>query len=236
MSGRMYRSDYVVPMWDQPSVAVAGGAAFPVRRIFCVGRNYAEHAREMGTDPDREPPFFFMKSADTVVASGSEIKYPTRTENLHHEVELVIAMGSGGSDISGAEASDHIFGYAVGVDLTRRDLQQQMKENGRPWDIGKSFDQAAPVGEIQPSWNIGHPRKGKINLSVNGKTRQKADLKDMIWSIDEIIAELSTYYKLGAGDLIFTGTPSGVDALVRGDHVSSTIEGIESLEFSIADV
>ena len=236
MSGKMYRSDYVVPMWDQPSVAVAGGAAFPVRRIFCVGRNYAEHAREMGTDPDREPPFFFMKSADTVVASGSEIKYPTRTENLHHEVELVIAMGSGGSDISGAEASDHIFGYAVGVDLTRRDLQQQMKENGRPWDIGKSFDQAAPVGEIQPSWNIGHPRKGKINLSVNGKTRQKADLKDMIWSIDEIIAELSTYYKLGAGDLIFTGTPSGVDALVRGDHVSSTIEGIESLEFSIADV
>jgi len=236
MSGRMYRSDYVVPMWDQPSVAVAGGAAFPVRRIFCVGRNYAEHAREMGTDPDREPPFFFMKSADTVVASGSEIKYPTRTENLHHEVELVIAMGSGGSDISGAEASDHIFGYAVGVDLTRRDLQQQMKENGRPWDIGKSFDQAAPVGEIQPSWNIGHPRKGKINLSVNGKTRQKADLKDMIWSIDEIIAELSTYYSLEAGDLIFTGTPSGVDALVRGDHVSSTIEGIESLEFSIANV
>ena len=236
MSGRMYRSDYVVPMWDQPSVAVAGGAAFPVRRIFCVGRNYAEHAREMGTDPDREPPFFFMKSADTVVASGSEKKYPTRTENLHHEVELVIAMGSGGSDISGAEASDHIFGYAVGVDLTRRDLQQQMKENGRPWDIGKSFDQAAPVGEIQPSWNIGHPRKGKINLSVNGKTRQKADLKDMIWSIDEIIAELSTYYSLEAGDLIFTGTPSGVDALVRGDHVSSTIEGIESLEFSIANV
>ena len=236
MSGQMYRSDYVVPMWDQPSVAVAGGAAFPVRRIFCVGRNYAEHAREMGTDPDREPPFFFMKSADTVVASGSEIKYPTRTENLHHEVELVIAMGSGGSDISVDEAADHIFGYAVGVDLTRRDLQQQMKENGRPWDIGKSFDQAAPVGEIQPSWNIGHPRKGKINLSVNGKTRQKADLKDMIWSIDEIIAELSTYYKLGAGDLIFTGTPSGVDALVRGDHVSSTIEGIESLEFSIANV
>lgn len=236
MSGRMYRSDYVVPMWDQPSVAVAGGAAFPVRRIFCVGRNYAEHAREMGTDPDREPPFFFMKSADTVVASGSEIKYPTRTENLHHEVELVIAMGSGGSDISVAEASDHIFGYAVGVDLTRRDLQQQMKENGRPWDIGKSFDQAAPVGEIQPSWNIGHPRKGKINLSVNGKTRQKADLKDMIWSIDEIIAELSTYYNLEAGDLIFTGTPSGVDALVRGDHVSSAIEGIESLEFSIANV
>ena len=236
MSGKMYRSDYVVPMWDQPSVAVAGGAAFPVRRIFCVGRNYAEHAREMGTDPDREPPFFFMKSADTVVASGSEIKYPTRTENLHHEVELVIAMGSGGSDISVDEAADHIFGYAVGVDLTRRDLQQQMKENGRPWDIGKSFDQAAPVGEIQPSWNIGHPRKGKINLSVNGKTRQKADLKDMIWSIDEIIAELSTYYKLGAGDLIFTGTPSGVDALVRGDQVSSAIEGIESLEFSIADV
>ena len=215
---------------------MAGGAAFPVRRIFCVGRNYAEHAREMGTDPDREPPFFFMKSADTVVASGSEIKYPTRTENLHHEVELVIAMGSGGSDISVDEAADHIFGYAVGVDLTRRDLQQQMKENGRPWDIGKSFDQAASVGEIQPSWNIGHPRKGKINLSVNGKTRQKADLKDMIWSIDEIIAELSTYYSLEAGDLIFTGTPSGVDALVRGDHVSSTIEGIESLEFSIANV
>ena len=236
MSEQMYRSDYVVPMWDQPSVAVAGGAAFPVRRIFCVGRNYAEHAREMGTDPSREPPFFFMKSADTVVASGSEIKYPTRTDNLHHEVELVLAMGAGGSDISVAEASDHIFGYAVGVDLTRRDLQQQMKEKGRPWDIGKSFGQAAPVGEIQPSWNIGHPREGNIDLSVNGNTRQKADLKDMIWSIDEIIAELSTYYHVEAGDLIFTGTPSGVDALVRGDRVSSSIEGIESLEFSIANV
>ena len=234
MNDKMYRSDYVIPMWEQPSVAVAGGAAFPVRRIFCVGRNYAEHAREMGTDPNREPPFFFMKAADSIVASGADVKYPSRTEDLHYEVELVLALGASGADIAVSDASDYIFGYAVGVDLTRRDLQQQMKEKGRPWDVGKSFGQAAPVGEIQPGWNIGHPRKGKISLSVNGNIRQEGDLNQMIWSIDEVIAELSTYYKLEVGDLIFTGTPAGVGPLVRGDEVTGVIEELEPLKFTIS--
>ncbi len=236
MSETMYRSDYVISMWDQPSVAVAGGAAYPVRHIYCVGRNYAEHAREMGTDPEREPPFFFMKGADSVVSNGAQIKYPSRTQDLHHEVELVVAMGARGTDISVSDASDAIFGYAVGVDLTRRDLQQAMKEKGRPWEIGKSFAQAAPVGEIQPAWNIGHPREGKISLSVNGEVRQEADIKDMIWGVDEVIAELSTYYRLEPGDLVFTGTPAGVSALTRGDSVSCVIDGLEPLEFSIATV
>ena len=236
MSETMYRSDYVISMWDQPSVAVAGGAAYPVRHIYCVGRNYAEHAREMGTDPEREPPFFFMKGADSIASSGAQIKYPSRTQDLHHEVELVVAIGASGTDISVSDASDAIFGYAVGVDLTRRDLQQSMKEKGRPWEIGKSFAQAAPVGEIQPAWNIGHPREGKISLSVNGEVRQEADIKDMIWGVDEVIAELSTYYKLEPGDLVFTGTPAGVSALTRGDSVSCVIDGLEPLEFSIATV
>ena len=236
MSETMYRSDYVISMWDQPSVAVGGGAAYPVRHIYCVGRNYAEHAREMGTDPEREPPFFFMKGADSVVSNGAQIKYPSRTQDLHHEVELVVAMGARGTDISVSDASDAIFGYAVGVDLTRRDLQQSMKEKGRPWEIGKSFAQAAPVGEIQPAWNIGHPREGKISLSVNGEVRQEADIKDMIWGVDEVIAELSTYYRLEPGDLVFTGTPAGVSALTRGDSVSCVIDGLEPLEFSIATV
>ena len=236
MSETMYRSDYVISMWDQPSVAVAGGAAYPVRHIYCVGRNYAEHAREMGTDPAREAPFFFMKGADSIVSSGAQIKYPSRTQDLHHEVELVVAIGASGTDISVSDASEAIFGYAVGVDLTRRDLQQSMKEKGRPWEIGKSFAQAAPVGEIQPAWNIGHPREGKITLSVNGEVRQEADIKDMTWGVDEVIAELSTYYKLEPGDLVFTGTPAGVSALVRGDKVDCAIDGLESLEFSIANV
>ena len=236
MSETMYRSDYVISMWDQPSVAVAGGAAYPVRHIYCVGRNYAEHAREMGTDPAREAPFFFMKGADSIASSGAQIKYPSRTQDLHHEVELVVAIGASGTDISVSDASDAIFGYAVGVDLTRRDLQQSMKEKGRPWEIGKSFAQAAPVGEIQPAWNIGHPREGKIILSVNGEVRQEADIKDMTWGVDEVIAELSTYYKLEPGDLVFTGTPAGVSALVRGDKVDCAIDGLESLEFSIANV
>ena len=236
MSETMYRSDYVISMWDQPSVAVTGGAAYPVRHIYCVGRNYAEHAREMGTDPEREPPFFFMKGADSIASSGAQIKYPSRTQDLHHEVELVVAIGASGTDISVSDASDAIFGYAVGVDLTRRDLQQSMKEKGRPWEIGKSFAQSAPVGEIQPAWNIGHPREGKISLSVNGEVRQEADIKDMTWGVDEVISELSTYYKLEPGDLVFTGTPAGVSALVRGDKVDCTIDGLESLEFSIANV
>ena len=236
MSEDRYKSDYVISAWDQPSIPVAGGAAYPVRHIYCVGRNYAEHAREMGTDPEREAPFFFMKAAVSIVPSGAQIKYPPRTQDLHHEVELVVAIGASGADISSSDASDHIFGYAVGVDLTRRDLQQAMKEKGRPWEIGKSFAQAAPVGEIQPAWNIGHPREGKISLLVNGEIRQEADLKEMIWDVDEVIAELSTYYKLDPGDLIFTGTPAGVAAVVRGDSVNCTIDALEPLDFSISAI
>ena len=177
-----------------------------------------------------------MKGADSIVSSGAQIKYPSRTQDLHHEVELVVAIGASGTDISVSDASDAIFGYAVGVDLTRRDLQQSMKEKGRPWELGKSFAQAAPVGEIQPAWNIGHPREGKIILSVNGEVRQEADIKDMTWGVDEVIAELSTYYKLEPGDLVFSGTPAGVSALTRGDSVSCVIDGLEPLEFSIATV
>ena len=230
-------SEFVIPCPPQIALPVADSdKKFPVRRIWCVGRNYADHAREMGHDPDREPPFFFSKPTDAIVLSDSVLAFPLMTSNLHHEVELVVAVGRSGADIPVSEATDHIFGYAVGVDLTRRDLQQAMKEKGRPWEIGKSFSQAAPVGEIQPAWNVGHPREGKISLSVNGELRQEGDLKDMVWGIDEVIAELSTYYKLEPGDLIFTGTPSGVGALVRGDSVSCSIDELEPLEFSIAAV
>ena len=234
MKQSRFVSDYVIPLWEPPAIAVAGGASYPVRNIYCVGRNYAEHAREMGTDPEREPPFFFMKSASCAVSSGSRIQYPSRTNNLHHEVELVCAVGASGSDISVADAPEHIFGYAVGVDLTRRDLQQNMKEKGRPWEIGKCFTQSAPVGEIQPSWNIGHPREGKISLSVNGTVRQEGNVKDMIWSVDEVIAELSTYYKLEVGDLIFTGTPAGVGPLTPGDDVDCSVAGMEALQFTVS--
>ena len=234
MKQSRFVSDYVVPLWEPPSVAVAGGALYPVRNIYCVGRNYAEHAREMGTDPEREPPFFFMKSANCTVSSGSKIEYPPRTNDLHHEVELVCVMGAPGSNISVTDAPEHIFGYAVGVDLTRRDLQQTMKEKGRPWEIGKCFSQAAPIGEIQPAWNIGHPREGEISLSVNGEVRQTGNLKDMIWSVDEVVAELSTYYKLELGDLIFTGTPAGVGPLTTGDDINCSIAGLEPLQFTVA--
>lgn len=233
MKQSRFESDYVVPVWDQPAIAVAGGALYPIRNIYCVGRNYAEHAREMGTDPEREPPFFFMKSASCAVSNGSRIPYPPRTKNFHHEVELVCAIGAPGSEIAVDDAEQYIFGYAVGVDLTRRDLQQNMKEKGRPWEIGKCFDQAAPIGEIQPAWNIGHPREGSIALSVNGEVRQEGNLKDMTWSTDEVISELSTYCKLEVGDLIFTGTPAGVGPLVRGDDVECSVAGLETLHFSI---
>ncbi|MEE2693979.1 MAG: fumarylacetoacetate hydrolase family protein [Pseudomonadota bacterium] len=226
--------EYVVPLWAPPAIGVVRGALYPVRNIYCVGRNYAEHAREMGTDPDREPPFFFMKAADCVVSSGSKVDYPSRTCNLHHEVELVCAISVAGVDITVANAQEHIFGYAVGVDLTRRDLQQSMKEKGRPWEIGKCFAQAAPISELQPASKIGHPREGEIALSVNGEVRQKGDLRDMIWSVDEVVAELSTYYKLEPGDLIFTGTPAGVGPVVKGDDVQCSIANLKPLQFVIS--
>jgi fumarylpyruvate hydrolase len=213
-----------------PSVAIAGTSArFPVHRIYCVGRNYAAHVREMGSDPASEPPTFFMKPADAVVASGAAIPYPPRTANLHHEVELVVAIGEGGAGIETREALKHVYGYAVGNDLTRRDLQNEAKKHGRPWDASKGFDHSAPVGAIRRSEGGLHIERGRIWLNVNDKPRQSADVSQMIWSVPQIIAELSAFFTLLPGDLIFTGTPEGVGALERGDRIECGIDGLETL-------
>ncbi len=206
-------------------------ARFPVRRIFCVGRNYAAHRAEMGGD-DREPPFFFTKPADALVLSGSAIAYARATSDLHHEVELVIAIGTGGADIPVAEALAHVFGYAVGVDLTRRDLQAAAKGKGQPWDSAKGFDQSAPLGAIVE--RRGSDLKGAIRLDVNDATRQASQISNMIWSVPEIIAECSRLWCLAPGDLIFTGTPEGVGALVPGDRVRAAIDGLPELTFTLA--
>ena len=211
---------------EQPTVEVSDGSRFPVRRIFCVGKNYADHAREMGGDPEREPPFFFAKPADAVVMSGVEIPYPPRTANLHHEVELVLAIGKNGANISAEAALEYIVGYAVGNDLTRRDLQADAKAAGRPWDMAKGFDRSAVVSPLRLVREIGHPEQAGIWLSVNGVSRQDGDIADMIWPIREIVAELSTYVALKAGDLIFTGTPSGVGKIEQGDLVEAGVEGV----------
>jgi fumarylpyruvate hydrolase len=224
---------YVIAAPTQPSVEVKGSAdRFPVRRIFCVGRNYAAHAREMGND-DREPPFFFTKPADAVVANNSSIPYPSRTSNFHHEVELVVALGSGGVNIPAAKANTLVYGYAVGIDLTRRDLQSQMRDGGKPWDVSKAFDHSAPIAAIHPRAATGVIERGRIWLKVNGKDRQQADLSEMTWNVPEIIAELSTLFELAAGDLIFTGTPAGVGALARGDMVEAGIEQLDALKIRI---
>jgi len=210
-------SAYVVGPPPQIAVPVLGGGLFPVRRVYCVGRNYAAHAREMGGDPSREPPFFFSKPADALVTGGADTPYPPATANLHHEVELVVAIGQGGADILPQAALAHVFGYAVGLDLTRRDVQDQAKAARQPWDMAKGFDASAPIGEIIPvSANI-HPDEARISLHVNGEIRQVGDLLDMIWPVPDIIAALSRLVRLAPGDLIFTGTPDGVSALQRGD-------------------
>ncbi|MDA5093136.1 fumarylacetoacetate hydrolase family protein [Aliiroseovarius sp. KMU-50] len=219
----------------QPALPIVGSEdQFPVRRIFCVGRNYAAHAREMGHDPDREPPFFFSKPADALVMDGAEIPFPLATENLHFEAELVVAMGVGGSDIPVDTALDHVFGYAIGNDLTRRDLQATAKKMGRPWDMAKGFDLSAPIGPVHPVAIHGHHLSGRIALSVNGEIHQGADLGDMIWSVPEVIAHLSKLVALRPGDLIMTGTPEGVGALVRGDDCAVEIAGLGCLTTHIA--
>jgi fumarylpyruvate hydrolase len=204
-----------------------------VHRIYCVGRNYAKHAREMGMDPDREPPFFFSKPADAVVANGTPVPYPPRTSNLHHELELVVAIGTGGSDIPLDSALAHVYGYAVGLDLTRRDLQFAARDQGRPWDVAKGFDHSAPVSAIRPAAEMGHLEQGAIWLEVNGEPRQRANLSEMIWSVPEIVAELSTYFELRPGDLIFAGTPEGVGPVQRGDSLVGGIDGLETLRITI---
>jgi len=221
-----------VPVAPQaPTVAIQGSeAGFPVRRILCVGRNYAAHRREMGGD-DRDPPFFFAKPADAVVASGAEIPYPGATADLHHEVELVAALGAGGADVPVEAALSLVFGYAVGVDLTRRDLQAAARAKGQPWDAAKGFDDAAPIGPIRP-WE-GPAPQGRIRLAVGGQVRQDASVADMIWNVAEVIAQASRLWRLAPGDLIYTGTPEGVGPLVCGDAVAADIEGVGDLAFRI---
>ena len=228
--------DAVIPMPAAPVVPVAGGGVFPVRRIYCVGRNYVEHAQEMGFT-GREPPFFFMKPADAVVpvAEGhtGTIDYPSLTKSLHHEIELVVAIGRGGRDIAAADAFKHVFGYAVGLDMTRRDLQGEMKTQGRPWCIGKGFDQSAPIGPIHPMKALGNLNRGAITLQVNGQQRQAGDLSQLIWSVGEIIEHLSRAWTLAPGDLVFTGTPAGVAAVVAGDVMHGAIDGLGSLTVAV---
>ncbi|MFO1407673.1 MAG: fumarylacetoacetate hydrolase family protein [Steroidobacteraceae bacterium] len=225
--------EFAPPM--APSVEIAGASTrFPVHRIYCVGRNYAAHAREMGADPEREPPFFFSKPADAVVPNGAPVPYPSRTANLHHEIELVVAIGEGGRNIPVANALAHVFGYAVGNDLTRRDLQSAAKDKGQPWDTAKGFDHSAPITAIRRVSELGHLSRGAIWLEVNGRPRQRADLCEMIWSVPEIVAELSTLYELKPGDLVFTGTPAGVGPLARGDSVVGGVEGLDTLRTTIA--
>ena len=225
-------SEFVIPTPVQAYVPVQGGGRFPVRRIYCVGRNYAEHAREMGHDPDRELPFFFMKPADAVVIDGADMAYPVGTKDLHHEMELVVGLKSGGADIAVSEALGCVWGYAAGLDMTRRDLQGEAKKLGRPWDMGKGFDHSAPVGTMMPAAGF-DPTKGRIELEVNGAVRQSSDLSKLIWSVAETIAYLSKLVRLEAGDLIFTGTPEGVAAVKAGDVLEGKVEGLPPLRVRI---
>jgi fumarylpyruvate hydrolase len=228
-------SEFVVPPHPRTSLPVAGETGrFPVRRVFCVGRNYAEHTREMGEDPTRSPPIFFTKPADAVLPEGGEVPYPPATADLHHEVELVVALKGGGRGISTTRALDAVYGYAVGIDLTRRDLQAKAKKAGEPWDAAKGFDLGAPVGVLSPLESLdGHPTRGPIRLSVNGRVRQNGDLSQMIWSVPEIIHHLSALWELQAGDLIFTDTPSGVGPCGPGDRLEALVGGLAPLEVNL---
>lgn len=221
-------TDFVIPAPQTPSIPVRGGGAFPVRRVYCIGRNYAAHAVEMGHDPDREPPFFFQKNPNNLDSTG-EFPYPPHSSDVHHEVELVVALKSGGSNIAIADALNHVWGYAVSLDMTRRDLQGEAKKQGRPWEIGKAFERSGPVGPLYPASQVGHPDHGRIELMVNGALRQAGDLNQMIWKVPEMISYLSEYFELQAGDVIMAGTPSGVGAVVRGDTMEAAIDGLGSL-------
>lgn len=228
-------TEFVIALPKTPSLAVEGQSArFPLRRVYCVGRNYSEHAREMGHDPDREPPFFFSKPADAVVPASGSVPYPTLTEDLHYEVELVVAIAQGGKNIAVADALSHVWGYTVGVDLTRRDLQAQAKKMGRPWDFAKGFDASAPASPLLPVSQTGHPATGKIWLDVNGEQRQRGDLSDQIWQVADVISYLSQAVELQPGDLIYTGTPAGVGAVQRGDVITGGIEGLSDFSFTLA--
>ena len=226
---------YAVDFRTTPALPVAeSNQAFPVGRIYCVGRNYAEHAREMGHDPEREPPFFFMKPADAIVPSGATIPFPQATRDLHHEIEMVVAIGKDGADIPVERALEHVFGYGVGLDMTRRDLQGEAKKMGRPWEMGKAFDNSAPCTALKTAGMIGHPAKGAIWLKVNGKITQKGDLSEMIWNVPETIAYLSKLVTLRSGDLIMSGTPAGVGPVKAGDRLEGHVEGVGDLTVTYA--
>ena len=229
---------YVIPAWELPSIPVVGTSArFPVRHVYCVGRNYAEHAKEMGGDAAKEPPFFFMKPADSIVPvvppDVGRIPYPMATKNFHHELELVVAIGKSGVRFAPADAQALVYGYAVGLDMTRRDLQADMREKKRPWDIGKSFANAAPIAPIHPASATGALSRGEIVLEVNGHVRQRGDLADMVWNVPDMLAFLSQMYRLEPGDLVFTGTPAGVGAVVAGDRLNGRIAGLTPLAVEI---
>ncbi len=229
------QAKYVIDIGPLPSLPVVGSdLRFPVGRIFCVGRNYAEHAREMGHDPDREPPFFFMKAPNSIEQSGSTIDYPVGTKDVHHEIEMVVAIGKGGKNIPVDKALDHVWGYAVGLDMTRRDIQGEAKKMGRPWEMGKSFDQSAPCSALRPASDIGHPAKGAIWVRVNGVVRQQGDLSQQIWSVPEQISFLSGLLTLQPGDLIFSGTPSGVGPVKKGDTLEGHVDGVGELTIKYA--
>ena len=230
---------FAIPPQPQAAVPVAGtDTQFPVRRVYCVGRNYAAHAREMGSDPTREAPFFFCKPADSVVVAPQgqtvTVTYPTLTSDYQHEIEMVVAIGRAGRDIAVADALQHAWGYGVGLDMTRRDLQGQMKKTGRPWEIGKAFDQSAPMGPLHPASRIGHPTRGAIWLQVDGADRQRSDIDQLIWSVPEMIANLSTLFELHPGDLIFTGTPEGVSKVERGQTMVGGVEGLGEIRVHVA--
>ena len=230
MKDDLRNAKYVIDIGPLASLPVAGSdLRFPVGRIYCVGRNYAEHAREMGHDPNREPPFFFMKAADSIVQNGSALSYPVQTKDVHHEIEMVVAIAKGGRDIPVEKALEHVWGYGVGLDMTRRDIQGEAKKAGRPWEMGKSFDESAPVSELKPASQIGHPAKGAIWLKVNGQVKQQGDLSQQIWSVPEQIAYLSKLITLKPGDLIFSGTPAGVGPVVAGDKLEGHVDGVGEL-------
>ncbi|GAB3429315.1 fumarylacetoacetate hydrolase family protein [Massilia solisilvae] len=217
-----------------PSLAIAGSSErFPLRRVFCVGRNYAAHAREMGNDPDREPPFFFTKPADAVVPAAGTLPYPPATRDMHHEIEMVVALGKGGANVAAADALSLVWGYGVGIDLTRRDLQAVAKEMSRPWDVAKGFDASAPCSELHPVAQVGHPSGARIWLEVNGTVKQDGNLDEMIWPVADVIAHLSRYVTLMPGDLIFTGTPSGVGPLSPGDRVRGGLDGVTGFQLEV---
>jgi fumarylpyruvate hydrolase len=226
-------SRFVIETPALPTLPVRGtDAVFPVRRVYCIGRNYAAHTIEMGGDPDREPPFFFQKNPDNLDSSG-EFPYPVKSKDVHHELEMVVALKSGGTNIPVASALDHVYGYAVSLDMTRRDLQGEAKDLRRPWEIGKAFERSAPCGALVPASEIGHPDRGLVQLKVNGKVTQTGDLDQMIWKVPEMISYLSEYFELAAGDVIMSGTPSGVGPVVKGDVMEAEIAGVGSLTVKV---